>query len=63
MSPNVLAMIKAFNQLALLVPTEILAENAPKARAKVIESFIKVSEITQSKSKQITYILVNTPFH
>ncbi len=56
-------MIKAFNQLALLVPTEILAENAPKARAKVIESFIKVSEITQSKSKQITYILVNTPFH
>ena len=45
-SPNVLAMIKAFNQLALLVPTEILAEDTPKSRAKVIEAFIKVSKIT-----------------
>ncbi len=35
-------MIKAFNQLALMVPTEILAEKTPKARAKVIEAFIKV---------------------
>ncbi len=45
MSPNVMAMIKAFNQLALMVPTEILAEKTPKARAKVIEAFIKVCEI------------------
>ncbi len=37
-----MAMIKAFNQLALMVPTEILAEKTPKARAKVIEAFIKV---------------------
>ena len=43
-SPNVLAMIKAFNRLALKVTTEILAEKTPRARAKVIQAFIKVSD-------------------
>ena len=43
MSPNVLAMVRAFNQLALLVTTEILAESSPQARAKVIGAFINVS--------------------
>ncbi len=36
-------MVRAFNQLALLVPTEILAETTPQARAKVITAYIIVS--------------------
>jgi len=48
-----MAMIKAFNKLALKVPTEILAEETPQARAKVIEAFIKVREILQTVKKLI----------
>jgi hypothetical protein len=35
-------MIQSFNQLALLVPSEILEETTPQARAKVITSYIQV---------------------
>ena len=43
LSPNITAMVNHFNCLALLVPTEILAEDTPQMRAKVIAIFIKVS--------------------
>ena len=43
LAPNVIAMIQSFNQLALLVPSEILEETTPQARAKVITSYIQVS--------------------
>ena len=42
LAPNVIAMIRSFNQLALLVPSEILEETTPQARAKVITSYIQV---------------------
>ena len=41
-APNVMAMVKSFNRLALLVPTEILEETTPQGRAKVISKYIKV---------------------
>ena len=41
-APNVMAMVKSFNRLALLVPTEILEETTPLGRAKVISKYIKV---------------------
>ena len=44
LAPNIMAMVSSFNQLALLIPSEILEEQTPHARAKVISSFIKVSE-------------------
>lgn len=43
-APNVMRMVRSFNQLALLVPTEVLSEATPTARAKVIASFIQVIE-------------------
>ena len=42
LAPNIMAMVSSFNQLALLIPSEILEEQTPHARAKVISSFIKV---------------------
>ena len=44
LAPNIMAMVSSFNQLALLIPSEILQEQTPHARAKVISNFIKVSE-------------------
>ena len=41
-APNIMAMVKSFNNVALLVPTEILEEATPHARAKVISTYIKV---------------------
>ena len=35
-------MVRASNDFAMLVPSEILAETTPQARAKVISIFIKV---------------------
>ena len=43
LAPNIMAMVSSFNQLALLIPSEILEEQTPHARAKVISNFIKVS--------------------
>lgn len=37
-----MAMVRSFNRLALLVPTEILEEKTPQARSKVIATFIQV---------------------
>ena len=42
LAPNVLAMVQSFNQLALLVPTEILSEDTHQQRAKVISAYIQV---------------------
>ena len=42
LSPNVLAMVHASNDLAMVVPSEILAETTPQGMAKVISVFIKV---------------------
>lgn len=42
LAPNIMAMVRSFNRVALLVPTEILAEETPQARGKVISTFIKV---------------------
>ncbi|KAL5503012.1 hypothetical protein EMCRGX_G009887 [Ephydatia muelleri] len=44
LSPNITAMVRHFNSLAMLIPTEILAETTPQMRAKVISTFIKVAE-------------------
>ncbi len=54
-----MAMIKAFNQLALMVPMEILAEKTPKARAKVIEAFIKVRKWDIIVPIVVTQLLYN----
>lgn len=43
LSPNIMTMVRSFNRVALLVPTEILDELTPAARAKVISTYIKVS--------------------
>ncbi len=37
-------MVRSFNQLALLVPTEVLSETTPTARAKVISAFIQIAQ-------------------
>ncbi len=37
-----MAMVKSFNRVALLVPTEILEGETPQSRAKVISAYIKV---------------------
>ena len=42
MAPNIMAMVRSFNRIALLVPTEILAEETAHGRGKVISTFIKV---------------------
>ena len=42
LAPNVMAMVNAFNSLAYLVSTEVLTEETPQERAKVISAFIKV---------------------
>jgi hypothetical protein len=44
LAPNIMAMVSSFNQLALLIPSEILEEQTPHLRAKVISNFIKVGE-------------------
>lgn len=46
-------MVKEFNRLALLVPTEILEEKSASARAKVIACYIQVKSLNIA----ITYIL------
>ena len=51
-APNVMKMVKDFNRLALLVPTEILEEKTASARAKVITCYIQV----KSSSIANTYI-------
>ena len=51
-APNVMAMVKSFNQLALLVPTEILEETTPQGRAKVISKYIKVRERGRGRRKR-----------
>ena len=43
LAPNIMAMVSSFNQLALVIPSEILEEQTPHARAKVISNYIKVS--------------------
>ena len=43
LAPNIMAMVSSFNQLAILIPSEILEEQTPHARAKVISNFIKVN--------------------
>lgn len=42
-APNVMAMVRSFNRIALLVPTEILEEAMPQGRAKVISKYIKIA--------------------
>ena len=42
LAPNVLVMVHSFNQLALLVPTEVLREPTRQQRAKVITAYIQV---------------------
>lgn len=42
LAPNVLTMVRTSNELAMMVPTEILEETTTHGRAKVISSFIKV---------------------
>eukprot|EP00731_Ephydatia_muelleri_P006960 Em0003g1208a len=42
-SPNIMAMVQAFNRLALLIPTEILGETTPQGRANVISKYIKIA--------------------
>ena len=48
LAPNIMAMVSSFNQLALLIPSEILEEQTPHARAKIISSFIKARKKTTS---------------
>lgn len=43
-APNVMKMVKEFNRLALLVPTEILEEKTPSGRAKVIACYIQIAD-------------------
>jgi len=61
-------MVRSFNQLALMVPTEILAEATPQARAKVIAAYIRVSEFGWVKNRHssaggvargVVFLLVN----
>ncbi|XP_065910827.1 uncharacterized protein [Dysidea avara] len=47
-APNVLTMVQAFNRLALLVPTEILEERTPTARAKVMAAYIQIADKCRS---------------
>lgn len=42
LAPNVLSMVRASNELAMMVPSEILEETTTHGRAKVISSYIKV---------------------
>ena len=46
LAPNVLAMVRAFNTLAQLVTTEVLAEESQQSRAEVIATHIKVSRFS-----------------
>ena len=50
--PNITTMVDHFNSLALLVPTEILAETTPQMRAKVISRFIKVGACESTSREQ-----------
>ncbi|XP_064400571.1 uncharacterized protein LOC135346767 isoform X2 [Halichondria panicea] len=43
LAPNVMAMVRSFNQLALLIPSEILEEKTPQGRAKVITTYIQIA--------------------
>lgn len=49
LAPNVLAMVHASNDLAMLVPTEILSELTTHAMAKCISTYIKVSFIIPTR--------------
>ncbi len=37
-----MATVAMFNQLALLIPTEVLCESTPHARSKVVNAYIEV---------------------
>ena len=43
LASNVLAMVRTSNELAMMIPSEILEETTTHGRAKVICSYIKVS--------------------
>jgi hypothetical protein len=43
-APNIMQLIQSFNRLALLTSTEVLAEETPQARAKVISAFIQIAD-------------------
>ena len=58
LAPNVLAMVQSFNQLALLVPTEILSEETHQQRAKVISAYIQV-HITCIRTHKRVYMHVH----
>ena len=45
LAPNVLSMVRTSNELAMMVPSEILEETTTHGRAKVISSFIKVEQV------------------
>ena len=40
-----LSMVRTSNELAMMVPSEILEETTTHGRAKVISSFIKVKQV------------------
>ncbi len=42
LAPNIMAMVRSFNQVALLIPSEILEEKTPQSRAKIITTYIQV---------------------
>ena len=56
LAPNIMAMVSSFNQLALLIPSEILEEQTPQARAKVISNFIKVGEQVSPSGHPTLYV-------
>ncbi|XP_031563120.1 uncharacterized protein LOC116298721 [Actinia tenebrosa] len=43
-SPNVMEIVEFFNRIALLVATEILSEETPQARARVISKVIQIAD-------------------
>jgi son of sevenless-like protein len=68
LAPNVLAMVQSFNQLALLVPTEILSEETHQQRAKVISAYIQIASKcyclkNYNSLKAILAGLQSTPVH
>ena len=51
-------MIKEFNQIAMVVPTEILEEKSPSARAKVIARYIQVKSSSIANTHTHIYIYI-----
>lgn len=47
LSPNVVALTAWFNHVSRWISTEILLEKTPAGRAKVIEHFVRVGEVSQ----------------